>query len=225
MELYHVLNRGVEKRNIFLDDRDRFRFVHGLGLFNTARPANNTTYLLEHEMEEINDIRGRYGKGRVVNIHGWCIMKNHYHLLLSELVDNGITTFIRKLNVGYAKYFNARYRRSGYVFQGRTKKVHIHSETHFLHILHYIHLNPLDYVSGAQSWRSARIVDSAKAKDQLRHYRWSSYADYCGRRNFPSILTTDFFKASIGNIEKETTAYLGSMSKHSNESFPVRFLE
>ncbi len=119
MELFHALNRGVEKRDIFLDDRDRFRFIHGMALFNTPHPANNTTYLLE---SSINDIVCRYKDERLVDIHGWCLMSNHYHLLLSERVEGGLSLFLRKLNVGYAKYFNDRYSRSGFLFQGRTKK-------------------------------------------------------------------------------------------------------
>src|SRR3990167_9691507 len=168
MELFHVLNRGVEKRNIFLDDKDRFRFVHGLLLFNTTRPANNTTYLIEN-----NDIVSRYAD-RVVDIHGWCLMKNHYHLLLSERVEGGISIFLRKLNVGYANYFNERYKRSGTLFQGRTKKKHIDSDAYFLHILNYIHFNPLDYLRSARRWREREIISEKSALEYLRKYRWSS---------------------------------------------------
>lgn len=222
MELFHVLNRGVEKRDIFMDERDRFRFVHGLLLFNTAKPANNTTYLLETD----NDLRNRYLESeRIVDLHAWCLMKNHYHLLLSERTEGGLTKFIRKLNVGYANYFNERYKRSGSLFQGRTKKVHIHSEPHFLHILHYTHLNPLDYVSGAREWRGGRITEPAKAKAQLEKYRWSSYQDYCRKKNFPSILTTEFFKDSIGNVEKETLNYFGKAESISGDTFPHELLE
>ncbi len=205
-----------------MDDRDRFRFVHGLLLFNTARPPNNTTYLLEAN----NDLRNRYlTSDRIVDIHGWCLMKNHYHLLVSELAEDGLTMFIRKLNVGYANYFNQRYKRSGSLFQGRTKKVYVHSDAHFLHILHYIHLNPLDYVAGARNWRDGRIEESVKARLQLQKYRWSSYSDYRGHKNFPSLLTTDFFKDSIGDIEKETLSYIGKSRGAVDDSFPNRLLE
>ena len=221
MELYHVLNRGVEKRTIFMDDRDRFRFVHGLGLFNTAKPATNTTYLLENDYI---DFVSRYGKDPIVDIHAWCLMKNHYHLLLSERVEKGITLFIRKLNVGYARYFNERYKRSGYLFQGRTKKILIHSDAHFFHILHYIHLNPLDYLPSARQWRNDRVGDGGKAKAHLEKYRWSSLADYRGQKNFPSILTMDFFKESIGNITRETMSYLDHPHA-SGDKLPDRYLE
>lgn len=223
MELFHVLNRGVEKRNIFMDDRDRFRFVHGLLLFNTSRPANNTTYLLESD----NDFVNRYTneEQRIVDVHAWCLMKNHYHLLLSERIENGLTLFLRKLNVGYANYFNERYRRSGSLYQGRTKKVHVHSDAHFLHILHYIHLNPLDYVPGAREWRSGHVSEPAKARAQLEEYRWSSYADYCGRKNFPTMLTTKFFKESIGDVEKESLRYFEESGRMLDDKLPDHLLE
>jgi len=216
------LNRGVEKRDIFMDERDRFRFVHGLLLFNTEKPANNTTYLLENH----NDFVNRYRDSeRIVDLHGWSLMKNHYHLLISERIDGGLTTYIRKLNVGYANYFNEKYKRTGSLFQGRTKKVLIHSSAHFLHILHYIHLNPLDYLPGARTWRVGYVKDAVGAKRYLNTYRWSSYADYRGEANFPSLLTTEFFEDSIGNIEKETLSYLVQRNPKNMDMPPLHLLE
>lgn len=213
MELYHVLNRGVDKRNIFLDNGDRVRFVHGLYAFNDARPANNTS-------RHMNDLRSRsWERKPIVQIHAWCLMKNHYHMLLSENAEGSITNFIRKLNIGYAKYFNERYDRSGTLFQGRTKKVLIHSDPHFSYILHYIHLNPLDFLVGAKEWRERRVGSAARALAHLEQYRWSSYLDYCGEQNFPSILTMSLFRDVYRNPKKETAAYLGDI-----ELEPIRAL-
>ncbi|MBI5645025.1 transposase [Candidatus Kaiserbacteria bacterium] len=206
MELWHVLNRGVEKRNIFLDVRDRFRFVHGLLLFNTKRPANNTTYILS---DNHNDFRSRYDpEERIVDVHGWCLMKNHYHLLLSDKVDGGLTLFLRKLNIGYAKYFNERYDRDGALFQGKTKKVPIRKDAHFLHILNYIHLNPLDFDSANKGWRNVGIKDLRGASTYLAKYRWSSYQDYCGHKNFPSVTNTEYFSGFFKNVKSSTEKYL-----------------
>jgi putative transposase len=164
-------------------------------------------------------------RDRIVDLHAWCLMRNHYHLLVSEHVEGGVTSFMRKLNTGYTNYFNERYKRNGVLFQGRTKKVLIHSSAHFLHVLHYIHLNPLDYLSTARAWRSGRVSEPDKARAYLEKYRWSSYADYCDRKNFPSIVTTDFFKESIGNVEKETLNYLGKSDNKLEDMPPLRFLE
>ncbi len=205
MELYHVLNRGVDKRNIFLDEKDRVRFVHDLYEFNTDKPVTNTQYRFKKNMGLRNPYIRRVA---IVDIHGWCLMGNHYHLLLSERMEGGLTKFIRKLNVGYANYFNEKYDRSGSLFQGRTKKVHIDTDAHFLHMLHYVHLNPLDYIAGAEYWRERKVQQSAHAIQFLTKYRWSSYQDYCGKNNFPSILTKELFTESLGDIEEATKKYL-----------------
>lgn len=189
MELYHVLNRGVDKRKIFMDNGDRVRFVHDMYEFNDTIAANNTSRSLS-----MNDIVSRSSdRDRLVDIHGWCLMGNHYHLLLSEKRDGGISDFIRKLNVGYARYFNDKHRRSGALFQGRTKRILINSDAHFLHILHYIHLNPLDFVAETAQWRRLKIRNTTQALAYLDSYRWSSYLDYCGSSNFASVITRDLF--------------------------------
>lgn len=138
-------------------------------------------------------------------------MQNHFHLLVSERVGGGIPRFLMKINVGYAKYFNEKYTREGTLFQSRTKKVPIKTDAHFNYILHYIHLNPLDYLAGAQKWRirdKSGIPDMRAALAHLEHYRWSSYLDYAGTKNFPSILTTSLFQERSGSYAKELQEYL-----------------
>src|SRR3989344_1735467 len=211
MELYHLLNRGVEKRQIFLDNQDRARFVHNLYEFNDKPPVTNTRRRVPPNSPEalMFDLRGRtFEREKLVEIHGWCIMGNHYHLLVSECVEGGLTKFLMKLNVGYAKYFNEKYKRSGTLFQGRTKKVHIATDAHFLHILHYIHLNPLDFLKGATAWRTLEIKNAKAALAHLEKYRWSSYPDYCGIKSFPSILTTELFSDVFGNYKKTIAEYV-----------------
>ena len=226
MELYHLLNRGVDKRQIFLDDADRWRFVNGLELFNDVQPAENSVYFFSkttHGVESI-DLRGRYGekpkkRKPIIDIHGWCIMGNHYHLLVSEKVEGGLSKFLMKFNVGYAKYFNKRHERTGTLFQARTKKVHIESDPHFLHILHYIHLNPLDFLKGSADWRNLQISDHAAALKYLERYRWSSYLDYCGKKNLPGIITTELFSDVFGNYKKAIGTYIKDL-----EIEPIRDL-
>ena len=210
MNVYHVLNRGVDKRNIFLDDQDRARFVHDLYEFNDTHPTNNN-YTRTIPMRDIVSPSLSNTREKIVDIHGWVLMDNHYHLLLSERVEGGLSLFIRKLNVGYAKYFNERYDRSGTLFQGRTKKILIEHDAHFLYILHYVHLNPLDRHEETAAWRSQRIPDIPQTLSQLADYRWSSYLDYAGVKNFPSILTTTLFNESLGGATRALTRYLEAM--------------
>ena len=212
MELRHLLNRGVEGRNLFMDSQDYARFVHNLYEFNDANPADNLSRLFDPSgMRDFVNPSFRQERKRLVDIHGWVLMKNHYHLLLTERTEGGITLFLRKLNIGYANYFNERYRRKGTLFQGRTKKILIEREAHFLYILHYIHLNPLDYLKGAEGWRvrsKSRIRNTDEALEYLDTYRWSSYLDYNGKKNFPSILTTSLFKKTLGNPREAIKEYL-----------------
>lgn len=213
MELYHLINRGVDKRTIFQEDGDRIRFVHDLYVFNDSKPANNTT-------RNMNDLRSRSLESKrdmLVTLHAWCLMDNHFHLLVSENVEGGLTAFIRRLNIGYAKYFNDKYQRSGALFQGRTKKVLIERNAHYLHILNYIHLNPLDYMKGSEEWRSRALRNSAKALTYLESYRWSSYLDYCGIKNFPSLISKDLFADVFQDYRRELGSYMRDIQLADND--------
>ena len=151
-------------------------------------------------------------------------MKDHYHLLLSERVEGGLSNFLMKVNVAYAKYYNERYARKGTLFRGKTKRVPITTDAQFNYILHYIHLNPLDYLKGAEKWRvrsKSGIVSAKEALAYLDTYRWSSYLDYAGKRNFPSLLTTSLFKNQDSDCLKETVEFLRS----SEIDFPELVLE
>jgi putative transposase len=222
MELYHVLNRGVDKRIIFTDSRDRARFIHDMFEFNDKKRAGNS-YRLFPTMDIVSPswVPREKKRDALVDIHGWCLMPNHYHLILSARIEKGISEFIRKLNIGYAKYFNERHTRSGTLFQGRTKKVLIEREAHFLHILHYVHLNPLDMLDGAREWRASTIASPKRALEYLHKYRWSSFLDYCGKRNFSSILTTDLFKDVYRNYEKAILEVLKDRQKPKMDIYAV----
>jgi putative transposase len=212
MEIWHVLNRGVEGRDLFLDTQDYARFVHNLYEFNDEAPANNLSRLFDPSgMRDFVSPSFREERKLLVIIHGWVLMKNHYHLLVSERVEGGISLFLRKLNIGYAKYFNERYGREGTLFQGRTKKILITRQAHLLYVLHYLHLNPLDYLAGAQKWRirsKSSIKSMREAFEFLDAYRWSSYLDYNGKRNFPSVINMNLFNDVLGNYADSLETYL-----------------
>ncbi|MDP2652323.1 MAG: transposase [bacterium] len=223
MELWHVLNHSIEGRDLFLDSQDYARFVHNLYEFNDSTPAGNA-YRLFDTSDVMDIVNPSFKKMRemLVDIHGWTLMKDHYHLLLSERVENGISLFLRKLNVGYANYVNQRYGRKGTLYRGRTKKILIEREAHFLYILHYLHLNPLDYLQSAEKWRlrskiGIRNVD--EALEYLDSYRWSSYLDYSGTKNFPSILTTSLFKDVLDDYQESLNNYLSEAEYDGTTTF------
>jgi len=190
-EIYHALSRGVDKRKIFMDDKDRFRFIHDLFEFNDEAPANTSSY---HFYKQSGDIGCRQIERKprklLVNILAFCLMPNHYHLLLSSLVKNGVSLFMRKLNDGYVKYFNKRHERTGTLFERKYKSVLVDNEAHFIHMPYYIHLNCLDLI--APEWRQRKLINYKKAIDFLGKYRWSSHLDYLGQKNFPSVTQRDF---------------------------------
>ena len=134
-------------------------------------------------------------------------MPNHYHLLLSPVVENGISLFMKKLNGGYAKYFNEKYTRVGALWQGKYKSVAIETDRHFLYIPYYIHFNALDLY--APEWRKQCVANPKKTEAFLKGYRWSSHPDYLGEKNFPSVTDRKFFLEYFGG-EK---GYARSVSK------------
>ena len=193
MEMYNLLNRGVEKRNVVLNDKDRIRFIHDLYAFNDTNDVDPN-----HRFREFKSGNVRQP---LVDIHAFCLMPNHYHLLVSELEEGGISLFMRKLNMGYAKYFNEKYERSGVLWQGTFRRILIQRDAHFLHVPFYIHLNPLDMI--LPEWRTEKVQNPGMALKYLRKYRWSSYMDYNGIKNFPSLLHQDLLSDILGSTDKQ----------------------
>src|SRR3989344_4263827 len=188
MDFYHVINRGVEKRDVFLEEGDFIRFIHDMYVFNDVRSAPN------YIVKERQHVRQRK---MLVHVHAYCLMKNHYHLLLSPNTENDISAFMQKLNMGYSKYFNDKYERSGVLWQGIFKKIHVTRDAHFMYIPYYIHLNPLDFIH--PEWRAGAIKNPGQALAFLREYRWSSHLDYLGVKNFPSVIYPVQLAGVLGN--------------------------
>lgn len=213
MDFYHVLNRGVDKRKVFLDDRDHVRFLHDLYAFNDVEPSHAMNGY--HFRKNLHVGHANFEKGPrelLVNIHCFALMPNHYHLLLSPLVENGIALFMKKLNAGYTKYFNNRYKRSGALWQGGYKSVSIVEDSHFLFIPYYIHFNPLDL--SVPEWREGKIKDPTKALAYLEKYRWSSHLDYLGKTNFPSITQRNFLLEIFGGTRGYAKAIAREMKQN-----------
>ena len=193
--IYHVYNRGVEKREMFSNDEDCLRFINDLIVFNDTKPVVNPKQRL------LNIKNGVYKRTPLVNILAFCLMPNHYHLLLMPKGDDSITKFMRKLGCGYVNYFNIKYQRVGSLFQGRFKSVLIEDESQFLYIPYYIHLNPLGIIF--PDWRDKGIKNYKEAINFLDAYKWSSHADYRGKSDFSLILN----KNIIGEIFEDADSY------------------
>jgi putative transposase len=198
-EILHILSRGVDKRKIFLDGQDYVRFIHDLYEFNDEEKVNNAKYYFNKQYKDIRYPyiqKERKQRKLIVDVHAFCLMPNHYHIMASPRLENAIPLFMRKVNGGYSRYFNRRHKRKGSLFESKYKSIPITQESHFIHLPYYIHLNPLDLVS--PEWRDRKLKDRKKAQDFLEQYRWSSHLDYAGKKNFPSVTQretlTEFFE-------------------------------
>lgn len=137
----------------------------------------------------------------IVDILAWCLMPNHFHLMVRQTAEGGITRFMRKLCTGYSVYINKKYSHSGHLFQGAFRSVPILGEPQFLHLSRYIHLNSADLIE--PGWKEKGIQNWTRVMQFLEEYRWSSYRDWIGKRNFPSLLNL----AGTEGIFKNSAAY------------------
>jgi putative transposase len=126
-------------------------------------------------------------------------MPNHFHLIIKQKEDGGISNFMHKLGTGYSTYFNQKYGRIGSLFQGRFKAVLVENNEYLSYLHYYIHLNPLDLIE--PEWKTGKFNDLNKAIEFLESYRWSSYLDYIGKQNFSSLIKKDFLSEFTGKQE------------------------
>lgn len=169
-QFYHVYNRGIEKRNIFIDDNDRNRFQHLLYLANGDKPivfSRVRGFPLDRERGE-----------QSVSLHAYSLMSNHFHLIVSEGKQGGISAFMGKLQTAYSMYFNTKNERTGGLVCKPFRAKLIDNDDYFRWVFSYIHLNPLDLIE--PGWKKKGIAEKRKAIDFLVSYRYSSYPDYFG---------------------------------------------
>ena len=153
---YHIYNRGVEKRRIFLDADDYKRFILYLKLY--LSPIESLT-------SENAELRGYFIKNNLfdqLELLAFCLMPNHFHLLMRQKNIDSITKFMQRLSTAYTMYFNMKYDRVGSLFQGRYKACIVENDEYLLHLSRYIHLNPHE--------RGVSLFD----------FPWSSYSSFIG---------------------------------------------
>jgi len=205
-QIYHVFNRGVEKRDTYNEEADYFRFIYSLYECNDK----NAVVMRDRIKERIkrNVIGPTYvnyqgptlvnsERELLVEVIAFTLMPNHYHLIVRQLIDDGISLFMKKLGNAYVGYFNEKYKRSGMgsLFQGKFKAVHIKKDEQFIYLVWYVFTNPLDLLD--KNWRNEGIKDTKEAIGYMRSYKWSSYLDCIGIKNFPSVTSRDFLMNSF----------------------------
>jgi putative transposase len=199
---YHIYNRGVDKRVIFQDKADFKRFYASLYLFNDSSYSHSgdRSPLRAHDL--FNRLLKTEKRGScLVNVVSYCLLPNHYHLLLEQMEERGINKFMHKLGMGYSNYFNKRYERSGRLFEGPFKAKLIQRDEHFIHMPRYIHLNALDMTS--LKWREGKISDWNEADAFLDSYQWSSHRVYKGLKESLPIVK----QPSVGTLFSSVDDY------------------
>src|SRR3989344_8088505 len=171
-ETYHVFNRGANKNRIFTNKDDYRRFLMLLHLCNSSKPVLMREILTKYRGRSSADIfyEERPDKS-LVSIIAYCLMPNHFHLVLRQKVKQGITKFMNRVGTAYSMYFNVKYEHSGVLFQGRYKSSHIGTESYFRYIFAYIHLNPLDLFD--MGWEKNGPADLQGACAFIKNFGYS----------------------------------------------------
>ena len=168
-EYYHIYNRGADKRVVFMDRLDLFRFFQSMSEFNTLDPIGS---IWENRSEKN---KNKFGppRAKLINFVCYCLNPNHYHFILSPLVENGIEKFMQKVGAGYTLYFNERYERSGVLFQGKYKSIHIKTDEYLMYLSAYINLNNKIHF----------LTKSDINIDKTKFFYKSSWEEYIGEKN------------------------------------------
>lgn len=167
--VYHVYNRGVDRRATFADDWDRLRFIKGMIAFNDiGRRANKSLSAVDVPAISENPY---------VEIVAYCLMPNHFHLMLVQKATGGISEFMRRIGTGYTQYFNKRNNRSGSLFETTFKVKRVTNSVQMRHLSRYIHLNPLELIG--LNWKKGRVSWDI-AESFLKTYSWSSFRHFIG---------------------------------------------
>ncbi len=178
-EFYHIYNRGTEKRQVFTKIYDYERFLSLLYIANSSIRVD-----LKKQGSTLSEILALERGKSLVNICAYCLMPNHFHLIINEKEDGGASKFMQKLITGYTMYFNKTYERSGALFQGRFKVEHADNDNYLSYLIAYIHLNPAKLIE--PTWKETGIKDKNQVEKFLDNYRYSSYYDYSGNKRVES---------------------------------------
>jgi REP element-mobilizing transposase RayT len=194
-QYYHVYNRGVEKREIFNDQYDYQRFLLLLLLSNDTTSVNITHSIQDHPISELIMIP----RSPLVSLCAFSLLANHYHMLVSPVVDGGVSKFMQKVATGYTMYFNNRNERSGALFQGKYKIKHVEDDRYLKYLFQYIHLNPIR--------EEFNIIDTNKAASLIEKAEinpWTSLSVYSGKQGgglSDSVLNKNLFEELFASYQ------------------------
>src|SRR3989338_722311 len=203
-EYYHIYNRGNSKQKIFTSKKDYERFVALLYGVNTSQRFNF------FDFKKGDGIFSKELENPLVSIGAYCLMPNHFHLLVTPLSEEGLSKFMQKLSTSYVMYFNRIYKMTGGLFEGKFKSIHIENDKQLKYLFSYIHLNPIKLIDS--KWKENGIKSLESAFEYLNTYQYSSFLDYAeNNRKGKSILKIiDFpnYFPSKKSLKKEIIDWL-----------------
>ncbi len=186
-EYYHLYNRGNSKQKIFLDEADYNRFLKLLFLCNSELNINFRN-VIDVTKDPLAFERGE----TLVDIGAFCLMPNHFHLLVREKEGGNVSLFVKKLLTAYVMYFNKKYERTGSLFEGKFKSEYAGEDNYLKYLFSYIHLNPIKLID--PKWRLEGVRDRLKAQKYALDYEYSSYACLGGEnQKWSKIIHTNNF--------------------------------
>lgn len=190
-QYYHIFNRGINKQPIFLGLKEYQRAFNLLDFYSFATTKLRFSKFLQLAKDERISIYENMRKERdkIVEIVSFCLMPNHFHFLLQQKKDNGISKFMALFQNSYTRYFNTKYKKIGPILQGQCKAVRVEDDEQFIHLTRYIHLNPY----------TSYVV---KEKEDLEIYPWSSFPEYIERSE-----TNICDKAIVAERFKDVASY------------------
>ncbi len=162
---YHLYNRGTEKRIIFLDKHDYDYFLFLMYICNTVKSI---------KLRDIGKVFDR--EKTIINVGAYCLMPNHFHILVREKIEGGISKYMLKLMTGYSMYFNKKYKRTGKLYEGVFKSSYIGKDNYLKYIYSYIHLNPAKLID--KNWRENKNRNTARLLEYVFSYPYSSIKEY-----------------------------------------------
>ena len=171
-EYYHIYNRGNSKQKIFYDNEDYFRFMSLLYACNSTNNFRAGTLAKDESPYDFERAK------QIVSIGSYCIMPNHFHILITQKEEKGISKFMQKLSTAYSMYYNKKYKRTGGLFEGKFKSEHLNNDRYLKYLFSYIHLNPIKLIQ--KDWKEIGIKNKKEAFEYLQNYKYSSYLDYLG---------------------------------------------
>ncbi len=205
-EWYHCYNRGIDKRIIFTDRDDYERFMKLLFVTNNEADMQ----LSDVSSRSFRDIVQSKRPRTLTSIGAYCLMPNHFHLLIKETNEGGISEFMRKLGIAYAMYFNIKNGRTGNLLARPFRSRHIAKDDYIQHVLSYIHCNPAEIFE--QGWKKGNVKNLGALQKKLTSYPYSSLGIFAERKHpANALLGKDIFDVarhvSIGAMIRDSHAY------------------